>query len=310
MKRFVFVVNPKAGRGKALKAWATIEPLLRHKGINYTLVRMNGNQPNFTTDSDTVLVAVGGDGTASTVGGWAFQQSCVFGVIPAGTGNDFAKNAGVPLDPLKALQTVLGGVERNVDVMDIDGRIGLNIFGFGIDSEVVRYAESRRWLKAIGRLSYAFVVPVVLARHKPFHVRLVIDGEDRRFEGVSLVAIANGPAFGGGMKVAPDAQMDDGRLDVCIVSGLRKLQLLWLFPRIYSGRHVTHPSVHILRGAHVAVFHASDLHHGESDGEQMPLRAQTTVKVVPGGLRTLVPSALERRATESTADISTKYGPS
>lgn len=299
MIHYEFVVNPAAGRGKALAVWQRVEQLLlaAQKQMHFTY-RVNLSGLGCAPDSlseNTVLVALGGDGTVHHVGQVAVERQLRMGVIPAGTGNDFANNLGIPSDLSQCVQTLFSMREQPVDVLRVNGEITLNACGYGIDAEVVEFIESNASLKKAGKLSYAVAVPVVLWRHRPYSVELTIDGKHMSCQNVSLIVLSNAPTFGGGMRVTPQAIPTDGLMDVCVVSNLPKRTLIRLFPLIYSGRHVYHKSVAMYKGRRVTLDFLADARRGELDGELTAPVERVTAAVEGGKLRLLCPVGMPQR---------------
>jgi len=170
-------------------------------------------------------------------------------VIPAGGGNDAARSLGLPADPLAAAGLLTRLRRRPADLATVAGRAYLNVAGAGFDSEVNRLANQRlRWAR--GRPRYVGAVLAELVVGRPATFELVLDGQATRLQ-AWLVAVANGPSYGGGMRVAPAASLDDGLLEVVVIGEIGKLEFLRTFPQVFSGRHVEHPAVAVHRAARV-----------------------------------------------------------
>jgi diacylglycerol kinase (ATP) len=172
------------------------------------------------------------------------------GVVPAGGGNDAARSLGLPAgDPLAAAGLLTRLRRRPADLATVAGRAYLNVAGAGFDSEVNRVANQRlRWVR--GRPRYVGAVLAELVVGRPATFELVLDGQATRLR-AWLVAVANGPSYGGGMRVAPAASLDDGLLEVVVIGEIGKLEFLRTFPQVFSGRHVEHPAVAVHRAARV-----------------------------------------------------------
>ena len=208
------------------------------------------------------VVAVGGDGTvgacaagladAAPPGGSAEGPAAMaaLGVIPAGGGNDAARSLGLPAgDPLAAAGLLTRLQRRPADLASVAGRAYLNVAGAGFDSEVNRIANQRlSWAGNRPRYVGAVLAELVVGRTAQF--RLSLDGQATELRGW-LVAVANGPSYGGGMLVAPQASLADGLLEVVVISGIGKLEFLRTLPKVFSGRHVEHPAVAVHRAARV-----------------------------------------------------------
>jgi YegS/Rv2252/BmrU family lipid kinase len=185
--------------------------------------------------------------------GWSHGGSGVraaLGVIPAGGGNDAARSLGLPSgDPVAAAGLLARLRRRPADLAMVAGRAYLNVAGAGFDSEVTRVANQRLgWAGNRPRYVGAVLAQLVVGRTASFE--LVLDGRAMPLRGW-LVAVANGPSYGGGMRIAPRASLDDGLLEVVVIHDIGKLDFLRTFPKVFSGRHVEHPAVAVHRAARV-----------------------------------------------------------
>jgi diacylglycerol kinase (ATP) len=241
-------------------------------------------------DGADALVVVGGDGTVH-VGLQAVAGTPVgFGVIPAGTGNDFATAMGVPADVVTAGRAVSEalshGRTRTIDLARIAGPNGYDrwfcaVLGAGFDALVNERANAMRWPK--GRRRYDFAIFAELVGLRPRRYRLTLDGEIVEQDAV-LVAIGNTATYGGGMKMCPAADPTDGLLDVVVAGPISRLTLLRLQPKVYEGTHIGHPAVVSYRARTVGI--EADGITAYADGERTcPL--PITVTAQPGALRLL-----------------------
>jgi diacylglycerol kinase (ATP) len=234
------------------------------------------------------LVAVGGDGTVH-VGLQAVAGTGVgFGVIPAGTGNDFAAGVGLPVDPVAAARLIsealTAGRTRAIDLGHISGADGFQrwfcaVLGAGFDALVNERANAMRWPK--GRRRYDFAIFAELIKLRPRRYRLTLDGEVVEQDAV-LVAVGNTPAYGGGMHMCPAADPTDGLLDVVVAGAISRSTLLRLQPKVYKGTHINHPAVSSYRARTVGI--EADGITAYADGERVcPLPITITAR--PGALR-------------------------
>ena len=295
MRRFHFVVNPDAGRGKALDIWSAISTSLEDRaaieGVPMAMTHSFVREPLPFLSPETILVSVGGDGSVHYAAKEAIRCGCGLAIIPGGTGNDMARNLGLPSDLDGLMDMLLKGTLHTIDVIRVNGDPVFNLAGYGIDAEVVHWIERHAWLKKVGRLGYGIVVPLVLAKHQRFQATLTTeDNVTTRFADVSILAVANGALFGGGMRIAPTACPSDGELDLVIATGLSKLGILRLFPQIYRGTHVSHPAVTYLRSRRFTIQFSHPLPAAEYDGEPYPCSIDAEVEVVPE-LRVLRPAS-------------------
>ncbi len=211
------------------------------------------------------------------------------GIVPAGTGNDIARALGLPIDDVAAAgEAVLRATPRTIDAarhVPDGGRAGAGWFagvlGAGFDAKVNERANGWRWPK--GPRKYDLAIARELPVFRPLPYELVLDGRTITANAM-LVAVGNGPSYGGGMQVCPDAELDDGLLDVMIVDKISKLEFLKVFPKVYTGAHKDHPAVTIHRARQVRLDTPGIVAY--ADGERYaPL--PMTCEVVPGALRVL-----------------------
>jgi YegS/Rv2252/BmrU family lipid kinase len=299
----VLVVNPKSAGGKTERRWpelrATIAEALGHFEERFT--QQSGDATAMTRDAlragATLVVAIGGDGTINEVVNGFFDErgvvskAAAFGVIPAGTGGDFIKTLGVPRDTADAARA-LQKPPRAIDVgrltyLDHDGnqavRHFVNIASFGIGGLVDRYVNQSG--KALGgTLSFALATLRAGLEYKNANIRLTLDGGAAKEGRVYNVAVANGRYFGGGMKVAPDAELDDGAFDVVTLGDFGLSDLLLRGLDIYSGKHLANPKVSVRRARLVEAAPIGDAEVLlDVDGEQLG-RLPSKFELLPGAL--------------------------
>jgi diacylglycerol kinase (ATP) len=235
-------------------------------------------------------VAVGGDGTVHLGLQAVAGRDTPFGVVPAGTGNDFASCTGVPLHAFQAADAVAAALREGRHArIDLGRNAGTDgevrwfgaVLAAGFDAVVNERANRMRWPR--GPRRYDLAIALEMARLRPRVYALDLDGADHGFEGV-LVAIGNCESYGGGMRIVPGADPADGLLDVVVAATLGRGALVRLKPRLRRGTHVTDPRVTTYRAREVRI-HADDI-IGYADGERIgPLPLQ--VSCVPGAVRLL-----------------------
>jgi YegS/Rv2252/BmrU family lipid kinase len=231
-------------------------------------------------------VTLSGDGLVGCVAGaLSGRPGAVMGVLPGGRGNDFARVAGIPRDPVAACAVLAHGVPRPVDLGDVDGRPFVGIASLGFDSDANRIANAAP--ARLGALVYAYGALRALIgwRHAAFTV--TVDGARRELEGWS-VAVANTRAYGGGMLLAPDAAYDDGLLDVVLSSRTSRLAFLRTLPKVFRGTHVQDPRIEVLRGREVRV-QADRPFVVYADGDPIG-ELPVTITCRPGAIRVLLPA--------------------
>ena len=294
----VFVVNPASGNGAAGKRWPQTRELAAWRGLEgeALLTQAPGHAVELARravdDGARVVVAVGGDGTINEiVNGLLESQSSEveLAVVPQGTGDDFARTFGIPTKLELAVAAAATGRARSVDVgraSFVGGeRYFANFAGAGISGAIARRgARTSRRLGA--KAAYMWATATVFVGWSSVPMRIDLDGETR--EGAMYeVVVSNGKYAAGGMKIAPDARPDDGHFDAVLIGDVSKADFVTTFPKIYRGRHTTHPKVDIVRAKTVAVD-ASEPLPVVLDGEQ-PGTTPARFEVVPGALRLRVP---------------------
>lgn len=294
------VVNEKSGGGRAGRLLPRVLQILRDqlRTAEVRVVRSSSWEDAESLlriaamearDGDAVL-AMGGDGMAHLGLNACAGTHATLGIIPAGTGNDFARGIGLPRSVPEAVQAVTDGVHRSLDLMRISSpthasrHVGA-VVSTGYDARVNRATNDIQL--RLGALSYGFLALRELVRFSPLQYRMVADGVTSEFEAM-LVAVSNTGVFGGGMHVAPDANPSDGVLDVTLIKPVSRTLLLRFLPEMYSGRFVRHPAVEQFQ-VRTIELDGPDL-FVMGDGEELG-EVPVTIDVDPGVLRVFVPAA-------------------
>jgi diacylglycerol kinase (ATP) len=291
--RLGLVVNPTAGKGKAHATAPTIESALRAAGHDLVQLSADSYQQALKNAKDAIkarridgLIVAGGDGMAHLAANVCAETAVPFGLLPVGTGNDSARALGMPLGNLSEALTHLVerlSAPRTIDVMRVSSSAGefysCGSVSAGFDALVNQRANS--WVFPKGPSRYQLAMVAELANFKPIRYRLLVDGQKREFKAM-LCAVANAASFGGGMLIAPEAKVDDGELDLFIVHEISRPELIRVFPKVYTGAHVTHPAVELVRAKsiHLEAAQMPAFADGEAVGH-----APLSITVVPGGLR-------------------------
>lgn len=252
----VVAINPSASFGSQADAGRQTTQALESAGYLVTALQapsfelLQGMVHRALAQSPDALIVVGGDGMVSLAVNAVAQTSIPFGVIPAGTGNDFARGVGIPVGNILAaiahLQQALKSEPVRIDLGRVTSADGAQVRWFagilsaGFDALVNERANLMKWPR--GKSRYIVALVRELIRFRPQQYSLLVDGVSSTSSAM-LIAVANNSSMGGGMQVAPHATLQDGRLDLFILKPLSKLRLLWLFPKVFSGRHVTEPEV-------------------------------------------------------------------
>jgi diacylglycerol kinase (ATP) len=290
MKTYL-IINPTAGRGKALKLVPKIEARLKELGLAYTLrISESPSAPpdlarQAVEEGYELIVAGGGDGTNQAVASALRNTSAVLGILPLGRGNDLAHGLGIPTDPLAACQVLQDGRPMAIDLgLASNGKVFLNVAGAGFDAEVTRYANRIRWFK--GNFVYLLAIFVKLVSFRPARFTLEHDGGTWQGKAM-MVAVANSRYYGGGLFVAPQARPDDGLLDVVIIGDLSRLEFVRAFPTVYRGTHIHHPKVQVFRTKRISIASEAPF-CSYADGDflgDLPI----SLEAQPQAIRILVP---------------------
>lgn len=256
------IYNPAAGRGKVRRHIDEVERYLVARGANVDVYASTGPADLTRAVADSSagrfdrIVVCGGDGTLHhAVRGFDLSRG-VLGMIPLGSGDDFARVLGIPRSIRAACNVILGGETREVDVAVANGVRYIGVAGVGFDSEVAAHAQTVKVLR--GSLVYLYSIFRVLPRFRPHRVRLTVDGAERD-DDIMFAVAGNTRQYGGGIRIAPAARIDDGLLDLCIVHRTSRLQLLITLPLAYGGRHVHKPFVETVRAGEFRVESARQL---------------------------------------------------
>lgn len=261
MKPNLILANPSAGRGRGAQVLSETLGYLDNQRVRYTVVAASSLRAALDdlmgknhSDYERLLV-IGGDGmlhhAINAIYAEDLSTKLPIGLVPAGTGNDFARALGLDIkNPVRNIDTYMSSSPNLVDLGLVNGRFFGAICSTGFDSLVNERANQMSWPK--GRRKYEIAMLQELPRFKPRTYEIEVDG--RSFEvRAMLIAVANGPSYGGGMKVCPEASLQDGLLDVMILHPVPKNEFIRIFPKVYKGAHVTHPQVQLMRGRDIHI---------------------------------------------------------
>jgi len=270
----ILFANPSSGRGKGGKVLSIIENFLKLSNEVFSSISTKSLEQSLFLLRESVnkypqakIIVIGGDGMLHAA--INNVQGNPIGLIPAGTGNDFARALGLSLeDPIENIRRVLSADVEEVDLGKIGDEYFAAICSTGFDSVVNERANKLKW--PTGKMKYNIAMLLELPRFKPRSYEIVIDGKKMQTQAM-LIAIANGLSYGGGMKVCPAADIQDGLLDIMILAPVPKLEFIRIFPSVFKGLHVTHPAVSILQGRSIQIkANAVAYADGERIGE-LPL---------------------------------------
>jgi diacylglycerol kinase (ATP) len=302
-RKIVVAVNPTASFGKNATVGDRVASRLRAEGHDVTVLQEDSYAELCRVASFALrtvpdaFVVVGGDGMVSLGANLLATTTVPLGIIPTGTGNDMARALGIPhSDPDAAIDTLIEALSRpglEIDagrIRHLDERTGdasvtwfASVLSAGFDATVNERANRLRWPKGSNR--YLVALAIELARLRPITYTLTLDGVEIVTQ-AALISIGNGVSIGGGMKVTPDAMLDDGQFDVLVVQPLSRMAFLRLFPRVFSGTHTTDDRVAVYRATNVTVDSPGVV--AFADGERVgPLPVEA--ELVPGALFVLAP---------------------
>lgn len=291
------LINPVAGRGSAGRRLGRICDLIEDAGIAIEVHESRGvgdleTQAGELARSGTGhLMVAGGDGSVHEAvnGIMAAGGGAALGVIPTGTGNDFAKAAQIPLDweaatRLLAQRISDGAPPRSIDVGRMNGRYFANGAGIGLDAKVTQIARSYRW--PVGDLVYLIAIfrAMVDGIATP---EIQIHSEELQWQGpLTLASISNGPWIGGMFYIAPMAINDDNLLELLIAGPVTRVRILQLLPKLMRGQHMDEPEIHHASVRRVSIT-ASEPVPSHLDGEVQPMQTSFELEILPGALRLL-----------------------
>jgi diacylglycerol kinase (ATP) len=288
-RKLALLVNPTSGKGKAARVAGPVAARLRAGGAD--VIELVGTDAadaeerarKAVADGIDALVALGGDGIVHTAIQAVAGTGVPLGIVGAGTGNDLARELHIPTDPLAAADLVRRATPRQIDAVRGDGRWFGGVLGSGFDSMVNERANRMTWPK--GRSRYNLAILAELRVFKPLHFTLTLDGEVWETEAM-LVAVGNGTSYGAGMRVCPDATLDDGLLDVTVLGPMSKATFIRTFPSVYKGTHVQRREVSCRRAREVRLESPGVVAY--ADGERFA-SLPVTCTCVPGALTVLAP---------------------
>ncbi|MDQ0815126.1 diacylglycerol kinase (ATP) [Streptomyces sp. B3I7] len=291
-RRFTAVVNPTAGGSTAAAALLKVARPLREAGAEleteYSRSLSHAQElARLAGERGRVVLAVGGDGIAGGIGGALSGTGTVLGLVPAGRGNDFARALGLPTDPADLARVLLHHDPRPVDTVEIESAVHhrtvvLGSVYAGVDALANRHANHAALLR--GAASYYAGGLRAVATWRPARYHVTVDGEEHAHHGYTVVA-ANSPYYGSGRLIAPDARVDDGLLEVVMISHAPRRLFFALMRELRTGAHVNRLEVRVLRGREIRIEADRAVPYG-ADGE-VEATLPVTARVLPGALSVL-----------------------
>ena len=255
---WLVAVNPTSGHGKGALFGVRVTDYFSSKGIKYQVFSAQSAQ-QLRTEIEGALdsqefegvISVGGDGLAHLILQLAVPRRIPFAIIPAGTGNDIVRTLGWSLDDLDSyLGQILSTSAQPIDLGNVDSEWFAAILSTGFDSVVNERANSLKWPK--GPQRYNAAIALELPKFQPIEYEITMDSSTITTEAM-LIAVGNGRSYGGGMLVCPQARLHDGLFDVMILEPVSKIEFLKVFPKVFSGSHISHPAVKTYRTSKISI---------------------------------------------------------
>ena len=290
-RHLTLIVNPSAGGGRAGQALPDVQDALRKLGLDHRVettrsLEHAGDLAREAASRGEIAVAFGGDGLVGAVAGALMHSPGVVGVLPGGRGNDFARVLGIPLEAVAACSILATGEVKSLDLGEANGRTFVGIASCGFDSEANRIANQARLVR--GNLVYAYSAIRALASWRPATFALTLDGSREHTVTGYSVGAANSKAYGGGMYAAPNAELDDGLLDILLLADMPKRRFLTsLMPKVFKGTHIHEPEVTVLQATE-ATISADRPFTVYADGDPIA-ELPVTVRALPAAVQVVVP---------------------
>ena len=282
MKQFLFIVNPHAGKQKDLSN--SIRQIMSQSDIEFDIIKTThrGHAKQITQQADHyhTVVAVGGDGTINEIIN-GMQNHHQLGIIAMGSGNDFARSVALPINNIDAALAVLSKKEiKTIDLGEINGTRFINAIGIGFDGYANHLSEKLTWITS--GLKYYAAIALALIHYRPQTVEIELNNNTTHTP-LFMLSINNGIFVGNGLPTAPNAQLDDGKLDLIQVNRLRRYRLITQFPRMCQGQMQTIPEVQhqLIDQIKIVAKKPLYIHY---DGEALHHTTEASIRVLPHSL--------------------------
>jgi len=284
---YIFIVNPIAGSGRAMKTFSKIQASSLYKEIEsrYFLTKYHGHGEkivkHLVKEESNIkiktIIVVGGDGTLHEVVNGIGERHVPIAIIPSGSGNDFARNFRKRRNPLILLESIIKGEGRlsywvgNYQPKNGKKRCFVNSIGFGFDAEIAHTANHSFYKKILnklrlGKLSYVVALIQILRRFEPLNIEFQVNGQKRKINDCWMVTITNHPYYGGGMKIIPDSFIRPTIFPILIIHSISKWKVLALFMTVFTGKHVNYKEVELLEATELKISSTDNMYY-QVDGE-------------------------------------------
>ena len=298
------IINPESNQGRTKKRWKHIREALKFfiKEFKYEFTEKPLQAAEISRaaikDGTELIVGVGGDGTMNEIANGFFENEksinpeTALGIVPSGTGSDFCRSLNIPLGLKNALQVITQASSNMIDIGKVkfknhsdsdEERLFLNVSDFGIGGEVVHRMNQERMKKKASSYFKSLIATFMCYKNKS--LRITIDNEDIPQQEYMVGAISNGRIFGKGMKIAPEASLNDGLFDLVLIRGMKKFEFFRNVYKIYTGTHLSHPKISLIRGSKIEI-NPADVKEKvliEADGEQVGL-LPAAFEIIPSSL--------------------------
>jgi YegS/Rv2252/BmrU family lipid kinase len=300
-KEWLAIVNPNAGNGKGLRDWHRIAEFMRQVNLSFTVkfTDYKGHAVLLTKeaviDGCRNIITIGGDGTLNEVVNGIFttdgsrSTDFTLALIPVGTGNDWGRMFGIPLDYEKAVRIIKNDKQMLHDIgiltyfegAEKKKRYFINIAGLGFESVVVKRTNYQKDRGRSGKAIYFYNLLMSLLSYKNIRAEIIVDGEKKSAD-VFSINVGNGKYCGGGMRQTPDALPDDGLLDVTVINGIGKIEIIRSLKMLYDGTILTHPKIDGYKCRNLKVSSDAIL-LAEADGESLG-HTPAEFSIIPSGI--------------------------
>jgi len=263
--RHIFIINPAAGKGKSLELIPFIEEYFRGKAEEFTIrvTEYPGHATELAKEYSSIekcrIYSVGGDGTVNEIVNGIAGTESVLGVIPTGSGNDFIRSYQEKFDIKKMIVSTINGEEKSIDLARVNDKYFINISSIGFDANVgFNVAKFKKVPGVTGSMAYLISIIYTIFKKKICNIKIDIDGKKMELT-LLLAAVANGRYYGGGILPTPNARIDDGLFDICLVSDMSRIQILSLFPKYMKGLHAELKQVSFFKGKKIEIVSKDEL---------------------------------------------------
>ena len=295
------IINLTAGGGKPRPHLKTIFKCLKENGFNFKVsyTSHHGEAVELAQKAADkgvdLIISIGGDGTVNEIvnGIMKSKNDPSLGIIPLGWANDFIKSTDIPSDIIEACKILIKGKTKKIDVGVINNQIYFaNICGIGFDAEVALLANQMKSkhpnLRILSAFVYVFATVKKLLSPFGYHnVKIKFDGQEIHFK-ILFIAISNGKFYGGRFKITPEAILDDGLLEICLVEEMGRFKYLSIIPKAFKGTHSSVKGVNFYRAKEV-VIQSSEPVLAQVSGEVIEGQKEFTITLLPKSLKLIVP---------------------